>query len=77
MPKIGLQIEVKLNTGAFSTMALQASKNGENHDAALNEIFVNLLGRYLATQGCSLRSLALLRESLNRRQRMQSLQQRY
>ncbi|SWQ73882.1 Uncharacterised protein [Klebsiella pneumoniae] len=26
MPKIGLQIEVKLNTGAFSTMALQASK---------------------------------------------------
>ena len=50
MPKIGLQIEVKLNTGAFSTMALQASKMAKNHDAALNEIFVNLLGRYLATQ---------------------------
>lgn len=28
----------------------QAGTPGENHDAALNEIFVNLLGRYLATQ---------------------------
>ena len=30
MPKIGLQMEVKLNTGAFKTIALQASRMANN-----------------------------------------------
>ncbi len=43
-------MEVKLSTGAFNTIALRGQQDGEQHNSALDGIFIDFFRRHFAAQ---------------------------